>query len=414
MSLKSTIAILSILFLSSISSGQSCEVNGFFFSTFQDVKTVLDDNGCAACHSNTVQEGDWSYDTYKNMMTTGTCGKSPIVHGNASLSYAYTILTGSEEICGESADYHKIPSTDLDKIETWINQGATEYCLPLYDDVRIVLNENNCNSCHFSGSNEWDYSSFQSIFLHVNSCDYTKPVVVPHDATTSLLYDKINADGTIACGSEMLKSGQPMTARDVALVRDWINGGALQNSAVLPVELSKFEVEEREMTALLEWRTEIEIATEVFVIERSGTGLDFVAVDEVLASGSSAGSSYTYIDRDPILGENYYRLRIIDIDGSYDFSNIRRLRLEPEKAQMIIAPNPAHKSDRLRVIWHPTLEQELAYLNIVDVNGRTLHSKVIFEGTNYVRLPDLLEGVYYVIVEDYFEGILLERVVIID
>jgi hypothetical protein len=70
--------------------------------------------------------------------------------------------------------------------------------------------------------------------------------------------------------------------------------------------------------------------------------------------------------------------------------------------------------ERLTVKWLPRADEESTYLNIVDMNGRNLHRKIIFEGTNYVRLPDLLDGVYYVMVEDLYGGFLLERVVIIN
>jgi len=115
-----------------------------------------------------------------------------------------------------------------------------------------------------------------------------------------------------------------------------------------------------------------------------------------------------------VLGENYYRLRIIDLDGTYDYSNIRLVRVKSGEASLSVSPNPARSFERLRVKWNPPAGQVQAYLNLVDVNGQNLTRKVIFEGTNYVRLPSLLEGVYYVIVEDYFEGFLLERIVIID
>ena len=235
------------------------------------------------------------------------------------------------------------------------------------------------------------------------------------NATTSLLYDKINNDDQVVCGESMNGASAPLSLEEIAKVRDWINGGALESKSALPLIMSMFETKESGNSILLSWTTELELATDRFIIEHSPTGRDFVAISEIASVGNSDFiTNYSFMHEDPVYGENYYRLKMVDLDGSYTYSNIRLTTIQSDIAEMLISPNPARSTERLMVTWYPKKGQDQAYLNIVDPNGRNLHKKIIFEGTNYVRLPALIEGVYYIIIEDYFGGFLLERVVIIN
>jgi hypothetical protein len=414
--LKKLILILIFTNLFFAGYGQSCEVGGSFFSTFEDIQLLLDKNSCENCHAEGRSEANWNYDSYKSFTKSGDCNQPIIIHGNASDSYLYNVITGTDKLCSESAPIHKLSETDLDKIETWINQGAPEYCLPLYPNVKAIFDSNNCQSCHSQNSGLWRYDTHQGILgLNTeNNCGETKTVFVGN-AGLSLLYDKINDDDQVACGESMNGEFLPLTEIEIAKVRDWINGGATESTSTLPVVLSSFESEEADMSVMLTWTTEIEIATDKFVIEHSSTGRDFEEIAEVNSTGSDGSSSnYMYMHSTPSFGENYYRLKMIDLDGSYTYSNIRLTRLEVETAEMSISPNPARNTERLKVTWYPRKGQEQAYLNILDPDGKNLHRKIVFEGTNYVRLPALIEGIYYVLIEDYFGGFLLERVVIIN
>ncbi len=414
--LKKLILLLTFTILFFAGYGQSCEVGGSLFSTFEDIQLLLDENNCGSCHAEGKSEANWNYDSYASFIKNGDCNQPIIIHGNASDSYLYSVISGTDKLCSESAPTHKLSETELDRIETWINQGAPEHCLPLYPEVKAIFDSNNCQSCHAQSNALWDYTTYQSI-LGLNSdnnCGETKTVAIGN-ASLSLLYDKINDDGQVECGEPMNGASSPLSALEIAKVRDWINGGATESAATLPVVLTSFESHETDMSVTLSWTTEIEIATDKFSIEHSTTGRGFEEIAEVKSTGTNgSSSSYSYRHDSPSFGENYYRLKMIDLDGSFNYSNIRLTRLEVETAEMSISPNPAMKSERLKVTWYPQKGQEQAYLNILDPNGKNLHRKIIFEGTNYVRLPALIEGIYYVLIEDYFGGFLLERVVIIN
>ena len=400
-----------------LSYGQSCEVEGVFHSTFEDVKSILDVNNCNSCHGGQNSLGGWNYNTYDSFLSNGDCDKNMILHGDASSSYFYIKLSGGTEACGESGDnIHNLSVEEFSQIESWINFGAPEGCVPFYNEVRSILDNNNCNSCHGVDPQLWRYDSYMSMtdgFQGVN-CEDVR-IIIKGNSDESLLYDKINNDGIVECGASMNAETGPMSDLEVTLIRDWINSGANETAASLPVILSHFSVLEEKGVVHIKWITEVEIATDKFEIERSRTGQNFQAISETPSNGSSAlGSEYIVFDANPMIGENYYRLKIIDLDGSYNYSNIKLVKVKSGETIITVYPNPAVSRERIAVEWLPRADEESTYLNIVDVNGQNLHRKIIFEGTNYVRLPYLLDGVYYIIVEDLFGGFLLERVVIIN
>ena len=415
--MKHFIFILSFFGLMCNALGQSCDVDGVFHSTFEDVKTILDANDCNSCHADQKSLGGWNYDSYSSFLSNGDCNTKMILHGDAANSYFYRKLGGGLDACGESnSNEHVLSVEEFNQIESWINFGAPEYCVSVYSEVKSVLDDNGCNSCHSTNAQAWRYDSYSVMVgngLDDNCADAS--VIVKGNSNASLLYDKINNDGVVACGEPMHSEEGPMSDYDVALIRDWINSGANETSSSLPVVLSNFSVDNVRSENRLTWSTESEIGTEKFIIERSPTGTKFESITELATTGSAAvGADYAIIDDRPLVGDNYYRLKIVDFDGSYNYSNIRLARVKSDETTITVYPNPAVSRERITVKWLPRVDEESTYLNIVDVNGQNLHRKIIFEGTNYVRLPYLLDGVYYVIVEDLFGGFLLERIVIIN
>jgi hypothetical protein len=89
------------------------------------------------------------------------------------------------------------------------------------------------------------------------------------------------------------------------------------NSAVLPVTLVSFTAKAGVEGIQLRWLTANEYDFDRFVIEKSlNAGKTFVEIDSV----KGGNSSYVFTDKSAGKGMNYYRLKIIDLDGSYAYS----------------------------------------------------------------------------------------------
>ncbi|WP_235297965.1 T9SS type A sorting domain-containing protein [Portibacter marinus] len=115
------------------------------------------------------------------------------------------------------------------------------------------------------------------------------------------------------------------------------------NCSTLPVELLSFEATVQSEDVVLNWTTASEYINEGFEVERSTNGKDFHQIGFVAGSGSiSHESNYQFIDRlIPTSGEIYYRLKQLDFNGNYEYSN--SITAYVRKSKNIIGdprPNP--------------------------------------------------------------------------
>ena len=105
---------------------------------------------------------------------------------------------------------------------------------------------------------------------------------------------------------------------------EWPFGpGILPMEFALPVQLVSFAGMALENSNMIKWQTAIEENTKAFVLERSATGReDFAEITTIDANGFSESlQTYSYEDERP-LSMSYYRLKMVDFDGSFSYSDI--------------------------------------------------------------------------------------------
>lgn len=95
----------------------------------------------------------------------------------------------------------------------------------------------------------------------------------------------------------------------------------------LPVELVLFTARPEGDHVLTQWTTASERGSGSFTVERGSDGLHFSDLGTLDAAGTSyEPREYTYLDRTPLAGTSYYRLREQDLDGTVSFSNVQAVR----------------------------------------------------------------------------------------
>jgi hypothetical protein len=109
----------------------------------------------------------------------------------------------------------------------------------------------------------------------------------------------------------------------------------------MPVTLVAFDAKKEESSAHLTWSTTEEVNSHRFEIERSSNGKVWFTIGSVRSNGeSSILRNYDYTDDSPEKGENLYRLRMVDLDGTYAFSAIRTVSIENGTERISAYPNP--------------------------------------------------------------------------
>lgn len=116
--------------------------------------------------------------------------------------------------------------------------------------------------------------------------------------------------------------------------------GSSSSLNALPVELNNFEVAPHGDKVIINWQTTSEINTSHFAVERSTNGVDFDLVKYTRSHGGiNTTANYQLEDSNPFFGWNYYRLKMIDLDGSYEYSAVEAIKFKANTS-IIAYPNP--------------------------------------------------------------------------
>lgn len=175
--------------------------------------------------------------------------------------------------------------------------------------------------------------------------------------------------------------------------------------AVLPVTLIAFQARKEENRVELTWKTSFETNSAYFEIQRSGNAKDWQPLGRVSSAGeSSYKSSYIFEDLAPMAGDNYYRLKSVDRDGTFALSQIRKVSWDD--AALTIFPNPANDVIELHVQdW-----QHVANIRIIDASGIILkehHSEKTYQ-PGRLSLEGLCAG-SYILEAQYLNGGVLRK-----
>jgi len=168
--------------------------------------------------------------------------------------------------------------------------------------------------------------------------------------------------------------------------------------AILDVKLADLiATKQNDGTVLLKWNTFSENDNSYFLIEHSVDGKKFTAIAKQLSKGNtSSGYSYHYIHANPANETNYYRLRMIDINGRAEYSSIRRVVFGKNNPGITIFPNPA--KDKATLILDAKDGEEL-FVKLFDGAGRMIKQQIVFVRNQQsdVSLEGVQTGVYAVI-----------------
>jgi len=148
------------------------------------------------------------------------------------------------------------------------------------------------------------------------------------------------------------------------------SGSVFCSSGVLPIKLLYFTAALEGSVVSLDWATEKEENFDRFIIEKAAENLAFYTIAEVPALGSQTSSvkHYSYIDSSPYSGPNYYRLKAIDLDGTFEYFNIEFVNYRGER-NVEVYPNPVTSVLKLNIPFNPTPQDGIS---LFDMQGRVM------------------------------------------
>ena len=173
------------------------------------------------------------------------------------------------------------------------------------------------------------------------------------------------------------------------------------NATTVPVKLDKFSGYKEGTKNVLNWTTLTEINNKGFAIERSVDGSNFTQIafiNSIAKDGiSSQTLNYLFNDSKPFNGNNYYRLKQIDINGKFEYSSIVKINNSTNLQIVAVYPNPA--SNILNININANSNAVVDVL-VTDIIGKIITSKKVqtTAGTNNtsIDISKLAVGTYLV------------------
>lgn len=162
-------------------------------------------------------------------------------------------------------------------------------------------------------------------------------------------------------------------------------------SATLPVKLESFETKlSSGGMADLSWFVSDEVNFLHYEIEKKVDGGNFYRIGTIPAAGLR---TYFYTDRLLTKGLHYYRLKLVDKDGSFSYSRIEKVMIS-ENSSMSLFPNPVANG-------HFTIKTSgVAQLKLFSNTGLLILQKTLVSGVNNIDVSYLAAGVYFIRVND--------------
>ncbi|MBK8847670.1 MAG: T9SS type A sorting domain-containing protein [Bacteroidetes bacterium] len=160
----------------------------------------------------------------------------------------------------------------------------------------------------------------------------------------------------------------------------------------LPIALLRYDTKPIGNIVRNSWITSSETENDYFTIERSSDAQHFMAIGRLEGAGTSYTSKqYIFDDLNPLAGTNYYRLKQTDINGTYTYSDVRKVYFEIASSfQIEVFPNPT--TDFVTVSSNMKGTNDIA---LYDGNGRILKVMNTTTTISKIDMSNLPSGNYY-------------------
>jgi hypothetical protein len=220
------------------------------------------------------------------------------------------------------------------------------------------------------------------------------------DVTFTALFSAVSVV-RFRLGFEFVKGNGGSTTVDREYATEF-NCLSFPQQSTLPVKLISFSGSYRNNSTTLTWETENEVNFDHFEIERSSDGVKYSNIGYKAATSSVTTSRQTYMQADDLTAVSgsvfYYRLRMVDRDGQFKFSNVIMIRKESKTINGItLSPNPVVNGQA--TVRFSASATDIVSLRILDMGGKVVlqQQNKAYAGNNSVsinNLDRLQPGVY--------------------
>ncbi len=223
-----------------------------------------------------------------------------------------------------------------------------------------------------------------TLYVFDSSIPSTEPTVPTAGPTAGTAADATTLS-RVALRQGSASSAPSLTIDGIRMADSW--------TTVLPVTLKSITASLINSQPQLNWVTSNEINFDYFGVEKSLDAKNFATIGQVASNNNSNGSSYTYIDATKTLATQFYRLKLVDIDGSFKYSSVVAVNGNPS-ISLALYPNPVTNTI---ILSHPKAITGAA-IKITSIDGKVLSSQAVQTGATQTSLDAtrLVKGNYVI------------------
>jgi hypothetical protein len=367
---------------------------------------VLGASGVLTLNSGKIITNAFMVDVRNNAPTACTSGNNTsFVQGNLNRAIqptgSYDFPVGHTSKGYQRANFNFTSATAVTSLYAFFTPygvtpgplGTTE-CGWTYDHDAIDNGYWTLNATPAAQKNTGNYTCTLYNQNYTNSAGTNNFTVMSDHLSTG--WQLLNGDGSngtcVACGIGMvIRSNMRGFSKF---------GTAASGTTPLPIELLSFTGRSLDEVNLLEWATASEINNDYFLPEKSADGITFTEMKRVDAAGNSNQTLYyDQVDENPYSPVTYYKLKQVDFDGQYTYSDIIAVARgnTANGAEIVnVYPNPANSEINIEIV---SPFETYTEIELVDIFGRTILSKghSMAKGRDVVvfDISPLATGVYF-------------------
>jgi hypothetical protein len=175
------------------------------------------------------------------------------------------------------------------------------------------------------------------------------------------------------------------------------------DATALPVELLYFYGEKEGENVCLDWQTATELNNSDFEIEWSTDGINFEKIGEVAGNGTTTEIQfYDFLHKNPVNGFNYYRLKQVDFDGAFEYSEVITITMERLNDKIVnIFPNPVR--NELNIV------DGQGQATIYNMLGQPVQQFAVSRGQFTINTSELAKGQYILHIQRENGNIITKR-----
>lgn len=253
-------------------------------------------------------------------------------------------------------------------------------------------------------------------FVMTNQNSGNAPAFTANQSRPILTFEVPSSWGCMAC-IEILYADDPFISNFNTTSSFLNNAGYLGGAGnlfvpgangPLPVKLVAFSGVKEDNRARLMWITATEQSVDHFEVERSLDGKSFTTVvASVRANGNSvAAQDYQAYDNEPVGGDNFYRLKIVDKSGDMTYSAVRMLHFDGAKNNSYtLSPNPATEVVNVKGM------SGAAVVRLISMTGQVMSETKTNDAMVAIPVQMLAPGMYYIQVAENNQVVYNERFV---